>query len=80
MKINGVVTRTISYSSYTFNENLRIAVHNTSDYHFNGLLSDIRVYDGVLTDAEIITLYNMKETPMQILNDEVMVSGEFFSD
>jgi len=79
MMVDNSVVIVKSYTSYTFNQNVKIGSHD-SNYYFNGQISDFRIYTRVLTQTELDILYRMKTTPMQVIDGEVYIAGEFRND
>jgi hypothetical protein len=57
MYVNGKITRTITYGSYTFNRDLYIGVHD-SNYWFKGFVDEVRIYDYARTQSQILWDYN----------------------
>jgi len=61
--INGALANSVTYSSTTLRQNtdpLCISKRvGTSQYYFDGLIDDVRVYTRALNAAEILALYNM---------------------
>ncbi|HNW90596.1 MAG TPA: T9SS type A sorting domain-containing protein, partial [Bacteroidales bacterium] len=50
--VNGVVGRTINYTSYTFNRDIYIANHD-NNYWWLGYVDDVRIYNTALTPAQV---------------------------
>lgn len=59
MYINSQLTQTINYTSYQLNRNIYIANHD-SNYWFSGMVSDVRIWNKVLSTDEISNVMNGK--------------------
>jgi len=55
--VNGIVGRTINYTSYTFNKDIYIANHD-NNYWWLGYVDDVRIYNTALTPAQIQEITN----------------------
>ncbi|HQN16807.1 MAG TPA: T9SS type A sorting domain-containing protein [Bacteroidales bacterium] len=55
--VNGVVGRTINYTSYTFNRDIYIANHD-NNYWWLGYVDDVRIYNAALTQAQVQEISN----------------------
>ncbi len=53
--VNGVVGRTINYTSYTFNRDIYIANHD-NNYWWLGYVDDVRIYNTALTPAQVLEI------------------------
>jgi len=59
--INGVLNNSASFSTYpnyTFTTPLYIGADNGGDGYFNGIIDDVRIWNGALTQDEIQTVMN----------------------
>lgn len=56
--------------------NFTIGSRNHYDQYFNGSIDDVRLYDVVLTDEEIISVYNSGETVSSIILNETITMNE----
>lgn len=63
---DGALINTLSYTSYVFNENIRIGSHD-SNYYLTGSMKNIKVFNRVLSAEEVKIEYNT------ILNDEMQI-------
>jgi hypothetical protein len=64
MYANNQLTRTINYASYSFNRNIYLATHD-NNYWFNGNIDDVRIWNRVLTEEEILNLHNLNSFPAE---------------
>jgi prepilin-type N-terminal cleavage/methylation domain-containing protein len=57
MYINGALVDTGSGDNTSITTNLRIGTRYTNSGYFNGVIDEVRLYDRVLSDSEILRLY-----------------------
>lgn len=57
--VNDLATKTRTYTAYVLSSNFGIGKLINSSYYLNGNVYSVRIYNRVLTDAEIINNYNV---------------------
>jgi hypothetical protein len=78
--VNGVEAASANWPGTMTSINTNFAIgdgQRSTWYPFIGRVSDVRIFNRVLTNNEISILYNQKQTPLQFKDNTAFISGEF---
>lgn len=56
--VNGIYKTQKSYTSFLLNDNILLGRHDPNSYHWNGYISNVRIYNKILNDDDILFDFN----------------------